>query len=111
VWRYSDDVRIGCRNYPEALAGIESLARAARDTGLVLNDQKTAARTFVTYLWKHAGLEIHEPTAEFDPTDIEAAVSSDCSPEDEDEAVEASTIPASIRRDPNAGGNPRHGRA
>ncbi len=31
VWRYSDDFRVGCTSYAEALAAIESLSRATRD--------------------------------------------------------------------------------
>ena len=91
VWRYSDDFRIGCRSYPEALRAIESLARAARDVGLVLNDQKTVAATFLGYLTHNANVEVHDASAEIDPSDVEAAVSGDYPPDDDDQAVAEAT--------------------
>lgn len=86
VWRYSDDFRIGCTSYAEALRAIESLSRAARDIGLVLNDQKTATPSFLTYVINSADVEVHDASAEIDPSDVEAAVSTDYAPEDADEA-------------------------
>jgi hypothetical protein len=87
VWRYSDDFRIGCSSYSEALRAIESLSRAARDIGLVLNDQKTAAPSFFTYLIHNLDVEIHDASAQIDPSDVEAAVSSDYAPDDDDQAA------------------------
>jgi hypothetical protein len=87
VWRYSDDFRVGCTSYGEALRAIESLSRAARDIGLTLNDQKTATPSFLTYLSHNAGVEVNDVSAEIDPSDVEAAVSSDYAAEDDDQAI------------------------
>lgn len=88
VWRYSDDFRVGCSSYAEALRAIEALSRAARDVGLVLNDQKTATPTFSTYMNLHSNIEVRDDSAAIDPSDVEAAVSTDYAPEDDDQALE-----------------------
>lgn len=105
VWRYSDDFRVGCTNYSEALRAIESLSRAARDVGLVLNDQKTAAPSFLTYLMHNADVEVHDASAQIDPSDVEAAVSSDYAPEDDDQAVTESERTISQLWDPGEEGS------
>jgi hypothetical protein len=87
VWRYNDDFRVGCRTYSEALQAIESLSRACRDIGLVLNDQKTATYSFIRYVMNVANVEIDDTTVEFDPSDVEASVSSEYPPDDDDQAV------------------------
>jgi hypothetical protein len=87
VWRYSDDFRVGCTSYSEALRAIESLSRAARDVGLTLNDQKTATPSFLTYFGHNADVEVDDVSAEIDPSDVEAAVSSDYVPGDDDQAI------------------------
>jgi len=93
VWRYSDDFRVGCLTYSDALRAIESLSRATRDCGLALNDQKTATPTFWTYLNRNAGVEVDDLAMEIDPSDVEAAVSSEYVPEDDDQAIaEASAV-------------------
>lgn len=106
VWRYSDDFRVGCTSYPETLRAVESLSRAARDVGLVLNDQKTATPSFLTYLMHNADVEIHDASAQIDPSDVEAAVSSDYPPEDDDQAVADSDRTISRLWDPEEAGRP-----
>jgi hypothetical protein len=87
VWRYSDDFRIGCTSYSEALRAIESLSRAARELGLILNDEKTATPSFTTYYLHNVGVEIHDSDP-IDPSDVEAAVTTDYVPDDDDQAIE-----------------------
>ena len=87
VWRYNDDFRIGSASYAEALRAIEVLARAARDVGLALNDQKTATPTFLTYLGRNIDVVVHDASTEIDPSDVEAAVSPDYPAEDDDQLV------------------------
>jgi hypothetical protein len=86
VWRYSDDFRVACASYSEALRAIESLSRAARELGLVLNEQKTAVPSFFTYLAHNANIMLDDVSAEIDPSDVEAAISADYF-EDEGEAL------------------------
>lgn len=86
-WRFNDDFRIGCSTYGDALQAIEILSAAARDSGLVLNDEKTAAPRFLTYLINYSNVEVHAPSDEIDPADVEAAVlTSEYAPEDDDQA-------------------------
>ncbi len=109
VWRYSDDFGVGCTSYPEALRAIEALSRAARDVGLVLNDQKTAAPSFFTYLVHNANVEIHDASAEIDPSDVEAAIFSDYAPEDDDQALADADQTMSQLWDPETDERPREG--
>ena len=76
-WRYNDDIRIGAPSYEASLQAIETLAAAARDAGLVLNDQKTTVLRFLTYLSTNSTLDVDNEQDQFDPSDVEAAVSSD----------------------------------
>lgn len=106
TWKYSDDFRVGCTSYAEALRAIESLSRGARDVGLVLNDRKTATPSFLTYLMHQSGSEINEASVSIDPSDVEAAVSSDYSPDDEDQAVEEADQTLQKLWEPNDQGEP-----
>jgi len=107
VWRYSDDVRVGCTSYPEVLSAIESLSRSARDIGLVLNDQKTATPSFLTYFMNNSGVEIDDASVEIDPSDVEASIFSDYAPEDDDQAVAAALTTLDLLWDRERHGTPR----
>lgn len=88
-WRYNDDFRVGCGNYSDALHAIEVLSAAARDSGLVLNDEKTATPRFFTYLVNYSNVDVHTVSDEIDPADVEAAVlTTEYAPEDDDEALD-----------------------
>ncbi|MST31588.1 hypothetical protein GHK86_02430 [Acidimicrobiaceae bacterium USS-CC1] len=106
VWRYNDDFRVGCTSYAEALRAIESLSRAARELGLVLNDQKTAAPTFATYLNHNVNVEIHDASAQIDPSDVEAAISTDYAPEDDEQALAEAVQTLEQLWDPETDGQP-----
>lgn len=106
VWRYNDDFRVGCTSYAEALRAIESLSRAAREIGLVLNDQKTAAPTFATYLNHNVNVEIHDTSAQIDPSDVEAAISTDYAPEDDEQALAEAVQTLDQLWDPETDGRP-----
>lgn len=49
VFRYVDDFRVACPSYASALAAWEEADHAARDLGLVLNEQKTTTPSLDTY--------------------------------------------------------------
>lgn len=87
VWRYSDDFRIGCKSYSEVLGAIESLSRAARDVGLILNEKKTTTPHYLTYFMENADTEVDDASAEIDPVDVEAAVTTEYVPEDDEQAA------------------------
>lgn len=107
VWRYSDDFRIGCRTYPEVLRAIESLSRAARDVGLVLNDQKLVAPLFIQYLAQNANVEVDDLSLRIDPSDVEAAVATDYAPEDDVQALAEAEATINRLWDPTVDGTPR----
>jgi hypothetical protein len=75
VWRFSDDFRVACNSYGDALAALELCDEAARDLGLVLSERKTATPKRDTYqrsLTETARLELSLLRAmraddEFDP--------------------------------------------
>jgi hypothetical protein len=77
AWRYSDDFRVGCANYSEALRAMEVLSDAARDVGLIVNDSKTLTPSMLTYIVENSDVEVDDVSAEIDPDDVEAAVTSD----------------------------------
>lgn len=85
-WRYSDDFRIGCRSYSEALGAIEALSRAARDVGLIISDRKTTVLRFLSYLFANSGVDVSDASNEIDPEDVEASVTAEYMPDDEVEA-------------------------
>ncbi|WP_435589753.1 RNA-directed DNA polymerase [Micromonospora aurantiaca (nom. illeg.)] len=88
TWRFNDDFRIGCKNYREALTSLEELAYAAGDVGLVVGDHKTFTSTFMNYFFANTAVEVDEATAEFDPQDVEIAVT-DYADMDEEESIAA----------------------
>lgn len=57
IWRFSDDFRILCASYEEALNAIEALAEASREAGLVISEHKTTPPTFETYVFEVLGLK------------------------------------------------------
>ncbi len=84
VWRYSDDFRIGCHDYPHALAVIETLAEEARHLGLILNEAKLATPKFLGYFSRNAETNVVSASDDIDPDDVEASVISDYSPDDDE---------------------------
>ena len=42
VWCFTDDFRVACRSYDEALGALEATDEAARELGLVLNEMKSS---------------------------------------------------------------------
>lgn len=97
VWRYADDFRVGCKTYAEALNAIEALSRSAREVGLVLNEKKSSTPMFLTYLGNNADVAVVDASAEINPVDVEAAVTSDYLPEDDVQAVdEAQSVLGSL---------------
>lgn len=88
-WRYNDDFRIGCETYTDALHAIEVLSAAARDSGLVLNDEKTVAPRFFTYLVNYSNVDVHAASDDIDPADVEASVLTiEYAPEDDEQVRE-----------------------
>lgn len=49
IWRYSDDFRIACREYSDAIKSLDDLERALLGIGLTLNELKTAIPKFSSY--------------------------------------------------------------
>ncbi|MEU7795568.1 RNA-directed DNA polymerase [Micromonospora tulbaghiae] len=74
VWRFNDDFRIGCMDYRQALWSLEQLAHAAREVGLVVGDHKTFTTLFFTYMFNYTDMGVDRLAAEFDPQDVEVAV-------------------------------------
>lgn len=72
----------------KALRAIEVLSDAARDAGLILNDSKTLTPSMFTYIVENSDVEIDDTSAEIDPDDVEAAVTSDYVAETDQQAVE-----------------------
>jgi len=103
VWRYSDDFRIGCLSYPEALRAIETLSRATRDCGLTLNEQKTATPSFRTYFRRTADAALDDVAAEVDLSDVEAIVSSEYPSGDDDQALDDAKNTIDLVLDPEGG--------
>lgn len=75
VWRYSDDIRLACDNYADALRRIEELDSGLRDLGLVMNEHKTSTPTLDTYLHEVAAVlgsdELPDQLAEEPPSHTE----------------------------------------
>jgi hypothetical protein len=84
-WRHNDDFRVGCETYGDALRAIEVLAAASRDSGLVLNDEKTAVPRFLTYVMNHSNVDVNATSDEIDPSDVEAAVTTEYAPDEDDQ--------------------------
>lgn len=75
AWRFNDDFRIACKNYPEALRAIEALDLAARESGLVINEFKTFTFGFRTYMDDSLRLQVQKEEGESILLDeVEAAV-------------------------------------
>jgi hypothetical protein len=101
IWRFSDDFRILCASYEEALSAIEALAEASREAGLVISEHKTTAPTFETYVFEVFGLRPDEAIPEeLDPTiPINAA---DYTELDDDDGSDALAILASMKEPPGS---------
>lgn len=74
VWRFNDDFRIACLNYPDALAAVETLDRAARATGLVISENKTVTVGFTNYLLDTLGKERSEVGETISPDEVEDVI-------------------------------------
>lgn len=90
VWRYNDDFRIACRDFPEALAAIEALDSAARDVGLAISEFKTRTYSFLRYALEVSGQKESDVGAGINPDEVEdvAGDYSDDFEADEEAAIE-----------------------
>jgi Reverse transcriptase (RNA-dependent DNA polymerase) len=89
VWRFNDDFRIACRDYPGALRAIEALDEAARQIGLVISEYKTFTPTFTRYAFDTLGLQVDDTIPQGEQQDAEGAVA-DYTEIDETEEAEHS---------------------
>lgn len=73
LWRYNDDFRVAASTYEEAQDVVEVLGEAARNLGLVLNDNKTFISRTLTYLMRYSTPDVDDGTRPFDPDDVQVA--------------------------------------
>lgn len=104
VWRFNDDFRIACRDYPEAIRSIEALDQCARDVGLAISEHKTVTVGFEKYMLDSLGLRPSDDNKTISIDDVEVVVGDyidEFGEEDTDRALEVLT---NAQDDGSAGG-------
>jgi hypothetical protein len=86
IWRYNDDIKIGAKNFAQAIDSIATTNASAKDLGLVLNEEKTKVVKFINYLFWH-NVNVDDEDAHIDPREIDLSPP-DYPNLDEDEILE-----------------------
>lgn len=89
IWRFNDDFRIACLNYPEALHAIEALDDTARSVGLTLNENKTLTVRFFTYAIDTMGLQADDEIPPLEQQDVEGVVADYTETDETDDASQS----------------------